>query len=282
LSGTRDAFVTNLQSGTTAVTLSSFTARTDGETVALQWRTGYEVNNLGFHLYREEGGQLYRLTPELVAGSALLAGTGTPLTAGRSYVWYDYIGPPGLEDRPSALRSGPPGLEARGKTSDPDFTSSEAILKSRHGRDAPQAQRSAVFWLEDWDLNGQRTRYGPITPVLSETPLPEQNRSALLSGIGKRQDKKYDDFRRIRDLREKLKKTVAVAERPSVSRSGPSALDAGGQDLKSRFYLKRSGPRAQRSSRERNSRSSSGTLLKRQRSFISVDPGLAVCHKTRR
>ena len=29
------------------------------------------------------------MTPELIAGSAFLAGTGTPLTAGRSYTWID-------------------------------------------------------------------------------------------------------------------------------------------------------------------------------------------------
>jgi len=33
--------------------------------------------------------QLYRLTPELIAGSALLAGKGTALTAGRHYAWWD-------------------------------------------------------------------------------------------------------------------------------------------------------------------------------------------------
>ena len=47
------------------------------------------MDNLGFHLYREENGELYRVTPELIAGSAFLTGTGTPLTAGRSYTWFD-------------------------------------------------------------------------------------------------------------------------------------------------------------------------------------------------
>ena len=60
---------------------------TDGE-VLVEWSTGYEVNNLGFHVYREEGGQLLRLTPDLVAGSALRYRAGT-LTAGYSYSWLD-------------------------------------------------------------------------------------------------------------------------------------------------------------------------------------------------
>jgi hypothetical protein len=46
--------------------------------VLLAWRTGYEVDNLGFRLYRDEGEQRRPLTP-LLAGSALLAGPGTVL-----------------------------------------------------------------------------------------------------------------------------------------------------------------------------------------------------------
>jgi len=54
----------------------------------VSWRTGYEVDNLGFHVYREVNGQQVRVTPGLVAGSALFVGA-TPLTAGRSYSWWD-------------------------------------------------------------------------------------------------------------------------------------------------------------------------------------------------
>jgi hypothetical protein len=76
-------------SSPTAVTFSSFTATEYSGGVLLKWQTGYEVNNLGFHIYREANGELFRVTPELIAGSAFLTGTGTPLTAGRSYVWFD-------------------------------------------------------------------------------------------------------------------------------------------------------------------------------------------------
>ncbi len=75
----------------TAVKLISFTATGHEGDVHLQWKTGHEVDNLGFHVYREEGGHLYRLTPELIGGSALLAGAGTPLGAGLSYQWWDLI-----------------------------------------------------------------------------------------------------------------------------------------------------------------------------------------------
>ncbi|MFV2068111.1 MAG: C25 family cysteine peptidase [Pirellulales bacterium] len=54
------------------------------------WRTGYEVENLGFKVYREdEHGERILLNRSLVAGSALFAGPSTTLSAGRSYVFWD-------------------------------------------------------------------------------------------------------------------------------------------------------------------------------------------------
>ena len=78
----------------TLVEFTSFAAHQDAEGVLVKWRTGYEVDNLGFHVYREENGEKTRLTPELVAGSALLAGEGTVLGAGMSYRWRDREGRP--------------------------------------------------------------------------------------------------------------------------------------------------------------------------------------------
>lgn len=76
-------------SAPTAIALKSFTATDFTGKVLLQWSTGEEVGNLGFHLYREENGKFTRLTPEPVAGSALLAGRNVTLRAGRSYSWWD-------------------------------------------------------------------------------------------------------------------------------------------------------------------------------------------------
>ncbi len=53
----------------------------------VQWATGYEADHLGFHVWRETGGKRERITPELIAGSALL--TRDALTAGQHYVWRD-------------------------------------------------------------------------------------------------------------------------------------------------------------------------------------------------
>lgn len=75
----------------TAVKLSSFSATRHADRVLVQWRTGFEADNLGFHIYREQGGELRRVTSSLVAGSAFLTGQATAFTAGRSYAWMDIL-----------------------------------------------------------------------------------------------------------------------------------------------------------------------------------------------
>ena len=48
----------------TAVELINFTAQSDASgKVYLQWQTGYEVNNLGFNLYRDAGGNREHINP---------------------------------------------------------------------------------------------------------------------------------------------------------------------------------------------------------------------------
>jgi len=82
----------------TAAETTTATATQYGNRVLLEWRTGYEVNTLGFRVYREDGGERRRLTESLLAGSLLLAGPRVGLTAGQKYTWWDEL-PPG---------SGPP------------------------------------------------------------------------------------------------------------------------------------------------------------------------------
>lgn len=78
----------------TVVKLESFSADGFNNGNLVKWQTGFEVDNLGFNVYRMSGGKLSRITPSIVAGSALMAGR-TALTAGLSYSWFD---PKGLPD----------------------------------------------------------------------------------------------------------------------------------------------------------------------------------------
>src|SRR3989449_234515 len=63
----------------------------DTRVVELHWRTSFEADHLGFHVYREEQGLRTRITPALIAGSALKGRAGTVLTAGQSYSWWDVL-----------------------------------------------------------------------------------------------------------------------------------------------------------------------------------------------
>ena len=82
--------ITTTTGSATVASVESFTATpfVQGGT-QLAWRTGFEVDNLGFNVYRDDNGQRTKLNPSVIAGSALLVGPGTALTAGREYVWWD-------------------------------------------------------------------------------------------------------------------------------------------------------------------------------------------------
>jgi hypothetical protein len=77
----------------TAVDLTAFYAVRDGDRVSVEWHSGFEVRNLGYHVYRDQGGARTRLTRSPVAGSALTVGARTPLTAGQAYRWTDFEEP---------------------------------------------------------------------------------------------------------------------------------------------------------------------------------------------
>lgn len=75
--------------GPQAVGLMSFTAKSDGENVLLEWQSGREVDNLGYMIFRQdEIGRETLVTPSLIAGSALVAGQNTEIT-GLAYKWLD-------------------------------------------------------------------------------------------------------------------------------------------------------------------------------------------------
>jgi hypothetical protein len=59
------------------------------EGVVIEWNTAHEVDNLGFNLYRVEGGRRAQINSHLIAGSALMVGPRVSLEAGNSYAWLD-------------------------------------------------------------------------------------------------------------------------------------------------------------------------------------------------
>lgn len=74
------------------VRLSSFTAKSFQGGVLIEWRSGFELDNLGYNIYRVKNGQRTLVNSEIIAGSALFAGQGRALYAGRAYVWRDTQG----------------------------------------------------------------------------------------------------------------------------------------------------------------------------------------------
>ncbi len=78
----------------TPVELISFTATDYSGLVQLKWKTGFEADNLGFRIHREDVGGLTRITPSMVAGSALVSRNNVALTSGRTYIWHDFVADP--------------------------------------------------------------------------------------------------------------------------------------------------------------------------------------------
>ncbi len=110
----------------TVVSLISFTASVFDNGTLFEWQTGFEVNNLGFNLYRddESHGNKSLINQQLIAGSAFLVGSAA-LGSGGSYQWWDR----GIADC---------GLRI--------------------------ADCQTRYWLEDRDVNGQSRWNGPFYP----------------------------------------------------------------------------------------------------------------------
>src|ERR1700704_1286354 len=47
--------------------------------VFIEWRTSFDLDNLGFNVYRDQDGARTQVNPAVIAGSALIVGPGTPL-----------------------------------------------------------------------------------------------------------------------------------------------------------------------------------------------------------
>ncbi len=120
----------------TPVEMISFGAtKYQSNEAVITWKTANDVNNLGYHLYRQQGGKRIRITQEVIAGTALLTGTGVTLAAGRSYSWKDKL---------------------------------------------PKGKKAVQYWIEELDLSGQRTFYGPILPESAVGEMPDTGKAPIL------------------------------------------------------------------------------------------------------
>ncbi len=164
----------------TEVRLISFDAKRYDRGVLLRWRTGYEVNNLGFNLYREVNGVRTKVNRTPIAGSGLAAARGTRVNAEQSYAFWDdsvadTAGPvlywlEDLDFRGKSTMHGPVALMAGGRHTPANVATSadlgdlgkpatgSAVLLEHNGspdtRVRPRVNSAAAT---EWDLAAQTT-----------------------------------------------------------------------------------------------------------------------------
>ena len=114
---------------TTEVKLQSFSAVSTSGGVLVTWKTGGEVRNLGFNVYRDQNGRRIRVNPSLIAGSSLMMRRADSRHSGKSYAWFDRGAPANsywLEDvdlNGTRTLHGPITVEnASASTTDPSVT----------------------------------------------------------------------------------------------------------------------------------------------------------------
>jgi len=95
-SSSLDAFLANNSASFTstiefpnAVRLNSLTAVQSGSGVLLSWQSGGELHNLGYNVYRDNGGAKVQVNPSLIAGSTLLMREALEQHAAKTYGWMD-------------------------------------------------------------------------------------------------------------------------------------------------------------------------------------------------
>ncbi len=75
-----------------AIQLEKFESFSAGTGVFIKWNTTYEINNLGFNVYRVNENGKTLVNPSLIAGSALIVGDTIELNGGNDYSWFDATG----------------------------------------------------------------------------------------------------------------------------------------------------------------------------------------------
>ncbi|MCS7051924.1 MAG: hypothetical protein NZL87_09935, partial [Thermomicrobium sp.] len=180
----------------TTVEMAEATATRYGDRVLLEWRTGYEVDTLGYWLYREENGMRQRLNESLITGSVLLAGSRVGLTAGRTYFWWDALphrsGPPPrywIEEIDLSGQRTLHGPLVPGVGTGPPRTISSTPLLSHIGRGRTIASVTRGSKSEGIRYPGQNVflpyaaRVAPVGPMAEDAAWATQRRVASGSAV---------------------------------------------------------------------------------------------------
>lgn len=172
-------------SAPTACKLEGFQAARSDDGVVLEWRTGYEVNNVGFNIYRQGAdGEMVKLTKHMVAGSGLMVRKNTALTSGLSYYWSDPDTKKG--DHPRYWLE---DLDADGHTSwNGPFIINEALVPTRPtpgGKAAPgekggRGDANSMTINSISEENEQNGVYQPSGPVESTAKIGKMKLAAAV------------------------------------------------------------------------------------------------------
>jgi hypothetical protein len=149
----------------------SATGFSDGR-VLLEWKSGYESDNLGYNVYREVGNQRTKITPQFVAGSALITGPNVALTAGKSYAWAD-------QPQTSSASYWLEDIDLNGKGT----LTGPVTVKPSHAK-GPQAIQQSLLLSKIGLAQGQMSLGLGSTPLESKAELAPLNASSLLIQAG--------------------------------------------------------------------------------------------------
>ncbi len=78
-----------VEESVSSVDLMTFSGSTAANGTLLEWTTALEIDNLGFHVFEESGGQRVRRTRQMIPGSALLSRKLSGASSRQSYQWSD-------------------------------------------------------------------------------------------------------------------------------------------------------------------------------------------------
>lgn len=135
----------------------------------VEWQTGLETDNLGFNVYRETEGKRQLVTPNLVAGSALI--TSASMLAEQNYTWFD-------ADAPSDATYSIESIDLAGeRDASPAFA-----VATASGR-MPDTENSPTFRDLNSTVNGvtrevEETAKSPAKPTAQQTAV-----QSVLSGL---------------------------------------------------------------------------------------------------